>query len=135
MKLTEIFIMPTQPRLLLLQNTMVVVEGVARILYPETNIWEVSRPVLENWIKSVKGPESTIKKTLEISKDILDRIPDLPKVMDNANTTLQMIAEGKLNLSALNGRNFELEELKLKNLRNNMVIIFLSIVIVVYIVF
>ena len=55
--------------------------------------------------------------------------------MDNANTTLQMIAEGKLNLSALNGRNFELEELKLKNLRNNMVIIFLSIVIVAYMVF
>ena len=133
--ITEKFNMQTQPQLLLLQKTMVVVEGVARKLDPDTNIWEVSRPVLENWIKSVKGPESTIKKTLEISKDILDRIPDLPKVMDNANTTLQMIAEGKLNLSALNGRNFELEELKLKNLRNNMVIIFLSIVIVVYIVF
>ena len=134
-EITEKFNMPTQPPLLLLQKTMVVVEGVARKLDPDTNIWEVSRPVLENWIKSVKGPESTIKKTLEISKDILDRIPDLPKVMDNANTTLQMIAEGKLNLSALNGRSFELEELKLKNLRNNMVIIFLSIVIVVYIVF
>ena len=134
-EITEKFNMHTQTQLLLLQKTMVVVEGVARKLDPDTNIWEVSRPVLENWIKSVKGPESTIKKTLEISKDILDRIPDLPKVMDNANTTLQMIAEGKLNLSALNGRNFELEELKLKNLRNNMVIIFLSIVIVVYIVF
>ena len=134
-EITEKFNMHTQTQLLLLQKTMVVVEGVARKLDPDTNIWEVSRPVLENWIKSVKGPESTIKKTLEISKDILDRIPDLPKVMDNANTTLQMIAEGKLNLSALNGRNFELEELKLKNLRNNMVIIFLSIVIIVYIVF
>ena len=134
-EITEKFNMHTQTQLLLLQKTMVVVEGVARKLDPDTNIWEVSRPVLENWIKSVKGPESTIKKTLEISKDIIDRIPDLPKVMDNANTTLQMIAEGKLNLSALNGRNFELEELKLKNLRNNMVIIFLSIVIVVYIVF
>ena len=46
-----------------------------------------------------------------------------------------MIAEGKLNLNALNGRNFEVEELKLKNLRNNMIIIFLGIVIVVFIVF
>ena len=55
--------------------------------------------------------------------------------MDNANTTLQMIAEGKLNLSALNGRNFELEELKLKNLRNNMIIVFLGIVIGLFIVF
>ena len=43
--------MPTQTPLLILQKTMVVVEGVARKLYPETNIWEVSRPVLEDWLK------------------------------------------------------------------------------------
>ena len=61
-EITEKFNMHTQTQLLLLQKTMVVVEGVARKLDPDTNIWEVSRPVLENWIKSVKGPESTIKK-------------------------------------------------------------------------
>ena len=44
--------MATQtPYFLLLQKTMVVVEGVARKLYPETNIWEVSKPVLEDWLK------------------------------------------------------------------------------------
>ena len=43
-EITEKFNMATQPSLLLLQKTMVVVEGVARRLYPETNIWEVSRP-------------------------------------------------------------------------------------------
>ena len=46
--------MATQPPLLLLQKTMVVVEGVARKLYPETNIWEVSKPVLEDWLKNLK---------------------------------------------------------------------------------
>ena len=46
-EITEKFNMSTQPPLLLLQKTMVVVEGVARKLYPETNIWEVSRPVLK----------------------------------------------------------------------------------------
>ena len=55
--------------------------------------------------------------------------------MDNANTTLQMIAEGKLNLSHRNGKNIEVEELKMKNLRNNMIIIFLGIVIGFFIVF
>ena len=127
--------MQTQTQLLLLQKTMVTVEGVARKLDPDTNIWEVSRPVLESWIKSVKGPESTFNKTLELSKDLLERIPDLPNVMDNANTALQMIAEGKLNLNAINGKNFEIEELKLKNLKNNMIIIFLAIVISLFIVF
>lgn len=134
-EITEKFNMQTQTQLLLLQKTMVVVEGVARKLDPDTNIWKISRPVLESWIKSVKGPESAINKTIELSKDILDRIPDLPKVMDNANTTLQMIAEGKLNLSALNGKNFEVEELKLRNLRNNMIIVFLGIIIAVFVVF
>ena len=134
-EITERFNMQTQTQLLLLQKTMVVVEGVARKLDPNTNIWEVSRPVLENWIKNVKGPESAISKTIELSKDLLERIPDLPNVMDNANAALQMIAEGKLNLSALNGKNFEIEELKLKNLRNSMVIIFLGIVIGGFIVF
>ena len=134
-EITEKFNMQTQTQLLLLQKTMVIVEGVARKLDPNTNIWEVSRPVLESWMKSVKGPESTIKKTVELSKDLLERVPDLPNIMDNANTALQMLAEGKLNLNALNGKNFEIEELKLKNFRNNMIIIFLGIVIGLFIVF
>ena len=53
-EITEKFNMATQPPLLLLQKTMVVVEGVARKLYPETNIWEVSKPVLEDWLKNLK---------------------------------------------------------------------------------
>ena len=134
-EITEKFNMHTQTQLLLLQKTMVVVEGVARKINPETNIWEVSRPVLENWMQSVKGPKSTLNRTIEISKDILQKIPDLPNVMDNASTTLQMIAEGKLNLNSLSGKNFEVEELKLKNLRNNIVIGILGIVIGLFIVF
>ncbi len=134
-EITEKFNMQTQTQLLLLQKTMVVVEGVARKLDPETNIWEVSRPVLETWIKNMRGPKSTINKTIEFSKDLIERIPDLPNVMDNANTALQMIAEGKLNLNSLSGKNFEIEELKLKNLRNKMIIIFLGVVIGLFIVF
>ena len=99
-EITEKYNMQTQTQLLLLQKTMVVVEGVARKLDPDTNIWEVSRPVLEDWMKKIKGPETAINRTFELSKDLLQRIPDLPNVMDNANTALQMIAEGKLNLNS-----------------------------------
>ena len=52
--ITEKFNMQTQPQLLLLQKTMVVVEGVARKLDPEANIWEISKPVLEKWLKRQK---------------------------------------------------------------------------------
>ena len=52
--ITDKFNMQTQPQLLMLQKTMVVVEGVARKLNPETDIWETSRPVLEKWLKDTK---------------------------------------------------------------------------------
>ena len=98
-EITEKFNMATQPPLLLLQKTMVVVEGVARKLYPDANIWNVSKPILENWLESLKGPKATITSAIDTSGEILKRIPDLPDFMDKANHALQLIAEGKLNLT------------------------------------
>ena len=134
-EITEKFNMATQPPLLLLQKTMVVVEGVARKLYPETNIWEVSRPVLENWLKNIKGPKSTIDTALNTSSEILKRIPDLPKFMDRADYALKLMAEGKLNLAIGTNKNFEIEQMKLRNFRNNILISFFGIVIVFLLVF
>ena len=63
-------------------------KGVARKLFPETNIWEVSRPVLENWLKNVKSPKSTIDTALNTSAEIIKRIPDFPELMDRADYAL-----------------------------------------------
>ena len=134
-EITEKFNMATQPPLLLLQKTMVVVEGVARKLYPETNIWEVSRPVLENWLQNIKGPKSTINKALNTSSEILKRIPDLPELMDRADYALKLMAEGKLNLAIGSNKNLEVERMKIKNFKNNIVISFFGIVIVFLLVF
>ena len=123
-EITEKFNMATQPPLLLLQKTMVVVEGVARKLYPETNIWEVSKPVLEDWLRNLKGPKSTIDTALNTSAEIIKRIPDFPGLMDKAEYALKLVAEGKLNLG-INNKNLEMEQMKLKNFRNNVVISFL----------
>ena len=134
-EITEKFNMPTQPALLLLQKTMVVVEGVARKLYPETNIWEVSRPVLEDWLKNVKSPKSTFDTALNTSSEILKRIPELPELMDRADYALKLMAEGKLNLALGTNKNLELEQMKIKNFRNNIVISFFGVVIVFLLVF
>ncbi len=133
--ITEKFNMQTQTQLLLLQKTMVSVEGVARKLNPEANIWDISKPILEDWIKKEKGPESKIKRTIEVSKEVLEKIPDLPNIMDKANIALQMLAEGKLNLYTDGSKNLEIEELKMKNMRNNMIIMFLGVVLGLFIVF
>ena len=134
-EITEKFNMPTQPPLLLLQKTMVVVEGVARRLYPETNIWEVSRPVLEDWLKNVKSPKSTIDTAINTSSEILKRIPDLPELMDRADYALKLMADGNLNLAIGSNKNLELEQMKIKNFRNNIVISFFGVVIVFLLVF
>jgi hypothetical protein len=55
--------------------------------------------------------------------------------MDKANYALQLIAEGKLNIGLKNNKGLEIEEMKFKNLRNNIIISFLGIVIVVLLVF
>ena len=134
-EITEKFNMQTQTPLLLLQKTMVVVEGVARKLYPETNIWEVSRPVLEDWLKNIKSPKSTIDTAINTSAEIIKRIPEFPDLMDKASYALQLLAEGKLNLSQRTNKNLELEQMQLKNFRNNIIISFFGIVIIILLVF
>ncbi len=133
-EITEKFNMATQPSLLLLQKTMVVVEGVARKLYPETNIWEVSKPVLEDWLKNIKSPKTTINTALNTSAEIIKRIPDFPKLMDRADYALKLMSEGKLNIG-LNNRNLEVEQMKIKNFRNNIILSLFGIVIVFLLVF
>ena len=134
-EITEKFNMATQPPLLLLQKTMVVVEGVARKLYPETNIWEVSKPVLEDWLKNVKSPKSTFDTAIRTSSEIIKRIPDLPNFIDRADYALKLMAEGKLNFAIAGNKSLEMEQMKLKNFRNNIVISFFGIVIVFLLVF
>jgi ubiquinone biosynthesis protein len=134
-EITEKFNMATQTQLLLLQKTMVVVEGVARKLYPDTNIWNVSKPILENWLESLKGPKATITSAIDTSGEILKRIPDLPNFMDKANHALQLIAEGKLNLTNSSNTSLEMEKLRLKSFRNNILISVLGIVIISFVVF
>ena len=134
-EITEKFNMATQPSLLLLQKNMVVVEGVARKLFPETNIWEVSRPVLENWLKNIKSPKSTIDTALNTSAEIIKRIPDFPDLMDRADYALKLMAEGKLSLGISGNKGLEIEQMKLKNFRNNIIISFFGIVIICLLVF
>ena len=76
---TEKFNMQTQPQLLMLQKTMVVVEGVARRLNPDTNIWETSKPVLEKWLKETKDPINSFNETLKNSAEVIKRLPELPE--------------------------------------------------------
>ena len=132
---TEKFNMQTQPQLLLLQKTMVVVEGVARKLNPNTNIWETSKPVLEKWLKETKDPINNLTDTLKDSAEVLKKLPELPKIMDKANQALTFMASGKIpqesnSFSALNEKKIEM-----KSFRNQSIIGLLLLVIASLLVF
>ena len=77
---TERFGMETRTELILLQRTMVVVEGVARSVDPHSNIWEAAKPVVEAWIRDNMGPRqilSDVAQTGEILRRLGPRLPGL----------------------------------------------------------
>ncbi len=75
--ITRDFDMVTQPHLLLLQKTMVMVEGVATALDPDVNMWEIAEPVVRDWLRGELGPEALLADRLVEDVRTLSRLPDL----------------------------------------------------------
>ena len=134
-EVTEKFNMQTQPQLLLLQKTMVVVEGVARSLDPETNIWETSKPILENWLKDTKNPMNKINETLNNTSEILKRLPDLPEIMDKANQALTFLASGQIPQNSNTYSSLNKKKSEIITFRNQAVVSLLLLVIFSLLVF
>ncbi len=79
-EVTERFGMETRTELIHLQRTMVVVEGVSRSLYPDINMWDVARPVVEAYIKENVGPRPVLRdlsQTLRILSHLSPRLPTM----------------------------------------------------------
>ncbi len=83
-QVTETFAMRTQPQLLLLQKTMVVVEGVARGLDPDVDFWAVSEPVIAGWIADHLGPEARLAEAVEGAAALARALPNLPYLIERA---------------------------------------------------
>jgi len=79
---TEQFDMETQPQLLLLQKTMVLVEGVGRRLDPDVNIWALAQPLVEDWMRDNRGPEARLRETIDNVSEAVARIPRLLESLD-----------------------------------------------------
>jgi ubiquinone biosynthesis protein len=75
--ITRVFEMPTQPHLLLLQKTMVMVEGFAATLDPDANMWELAEPFVARWIREELGPEAKAARFIQQGIKNLQRLPRL----------------------------------------------------------
>ncbi len=73
------FNMRLQPNLLLLQKSMVIIEGVGRQLYPDVNMWEVAKPLIFKWMAREKlSPKMLVEKGREKLEEIIETAYDLP---------------------------------------------------------
>jgi len=82
--ITRDFDMQTQPHLLLLQKTMVMVEGVATALDPDINMWETSGPYVKGWLRDELGPEAAVADALIENWRTLQRLPALVRRIEDA---------------------------------------------------
>ncbi|WP_439533127.1 AarF/UbiB family protein [Polymorphobacter sp.] len=73
--ITRSFDMPVQPHLLLLQKTMVMVEGVALTIDPTVNMWEMAEPYVREWVRDELGPEAQIADRLAETVHALNQLP------------------------------------------------------------
>jgi ubiquinone biosynthesis protein len=88
-EVTALFDMRTRPELLLLQKTMVVVEGVARRLDPHLDMWSTSEPVVREWVERHLGPVGRIEEAASEIGGIGRLIGTAPALLSRAASTLE----------------------------------------------
>ncbi|MDA0708279.1 MAG: AarF/UbiB family protein, partial [Proteobacteria bacterium] len=91
-EVTSKFNMQTQPQLILLQKTMVTAEGVALNLNPDINMWDVSRPVIEQWVQENLSPIAMMKDTAKVTYEMLSR---LPQILEDIESLARAAREGQ----------------------------------------
>ena len=85
--------MEVQPSLVLLQKTLLNIEGLGRQLYPELDIWKTALPYLENWNNERLNPLNLLSKIQENMPKWIDQLPNLPLLFINASTQSSKLSE------------------------------------------
>jgi ubiquinone biosynthesis protein len=94
-QITGQFKMETQPQLLMLQKTMVLAEGLGRQLDPTVNMWELARPLIEEWMALNRSAPA---RAMLGAADLLGSLERLPVLLGDVERTLKQLAHGGLPL-------------------------------------
>ena len=89
---TDVFDMETRPELILLQKSMVIVEGVARGLDPNLNVWTASEPIAREWVENNLGPLGRLKEAGAGAQTIGELILKTPGLLQQAQSAAQGFA-------------------------------------------
>ena len=74
------FDMEVQPSLVLLQKTLLNIEGLGRQLYPDLNLWDTAQPFLEKWVRERYSPQTVIERLRHRAPSLLEQLPELPEL-------------------------------------------------------
>jgi len=83
------FNMEVQPQLVLLQKTLLNVEGLGRQLYPELDLWSTAQPFLESWMRKRIGPSGLLKSLQSHLPAWLEQSPEMPQLVHDALVQLR----------------------------------------------
>ncbi len=90
------FDMEVQPQLVLLQKTLLNIEGLGRMLYPELDLWATAKPFMEKWLSQQVGPKAFVRRVRESLPQMSEQLPEIPRL---AYRVLKNAEEGKLRLN------------------------------------
>src|SRR5690606_23163729 len=85
------FNMQVQPQLVLLQKTLLNIEGLGRQLYPDLNLWETAHPFLEQWLKRRFSPTNLWRELKRYGPEWLEQFPQVPQLIFNGLENLQQL--------------------------------------------
>lgn len=115
------FNMEVQPQLVLLQKTLLNIEGLGRMLYPQLDLWSTAKPFMERWMSQQVGPRAFLRRLKEQLPQISEDLPEVPLL---AHRVLRKAADGQLKIQWQSEQLEEIrEELRTGNRRTQMSII------------
>jgi len=114
------FNMVVQPQLVLLQKTLLYIEGLGRQLYPELDLWTTAKPFIERWMKEQVGPKAFSRKLRKNLPKMTEHAADIPIL---AHKVLMDAAEGRLELKLRSDQIDQLQRQMQRNHRNTASVI------------
>ena len=88
------FNMEIQPQLVLLQKTLLYIEGVGRTLYPQLDLWATAKPFMERWMAERVGPLATLRNFADRAPEIIEHLPRLPELITDTSRALRRLESG-----------------------------------------
>lgn len=107
------FDMDVQPQLVLLQKTLLNIEGLGRQLYPDLDLWQTAKPYLEEWYKNTVGPKAVFNKLKAHLPMMGEKLPELPEMM------YQVLSDASKGELEIQWKSKQLEEIKQQLARNH----------------